>query len=262
MAFQYVPGALSHLYQSMSPAERAPINQQVDEAFRKKTGISRKLDWNKPQDKPHARVWLTIRDLVVAKNQIAKLQRRMADLSAQHEARIRQFAKEQARLLASGAARNGLPANFQEPLTGTLLETAHAAAEAMEFSECTGIWEYMLGELSATDVTATNAVLGPLTNLLGGLYAIGHAHEAGERGAERNAFKWGFAAILAAMAEGRDWNGDLPGGTELAIQQARGRNAAIRMVRAMGPEVGREFVKRYQGYNGKATALADLGGYD
>src|SRR5581483_3812926 len=91
---RYVPGKLSHAYQRMSSAEQSLIDRQVDELFRKKTGVSAMLDWNHVRDRPHARVWLRIRDAVVAKYLFAKTPKLRVDISPAHEAEIRAKAQE------------------------------------------------------------------------------------------------------------------------------------------------------------------------
>jgi hypothetical protein len=259
---KYIPGSLSTTYQSLPPAERALIDKQVDEMFRQRTGITRKLDWNSAQDKPHARTWLIFRDLVVARHVLAKIEKKMADLTLQHEQMLKTLAEQYAGTLA--ASTPGLPGTMEESMTGTCFEVAHLVTLAFEGTELGGIWEVMVGLEAAEGLTLVmSGFLAPLANLLAGLYAIGEANEAGQRGAERNAFKWGFSATIAAMANGgSDWNPTLPQNTIWGHQQTRGRNNAIRMVKKMGSEFGLEFLKRYEGPDGKKKILSDLGGYD
>ena len=155
------------------------------------------------------------------------------------------------------------PPQQGEPLSGQLIEVSHLAIEAFDLVELTGLWPLVLGEHLAHGATlVVTGVIGPFVNLLGGLYAIGHASHARQRRAERNAFKWGFVESIAAMARGTDWRPNLPQDTPWGYQQARGRNAAIRLVRMMGQRVGAEFLKRCEGPAGKATILSDFGGYD
>jgi hypothetical protein len=263
MTYKYVPGMLSHLYQNLPASERSDVDQQVDALFQKETGITAKLDWNDRKDRPQARVWLTMRDVVIGKRFLAKIQNVKSDFNLQHEYRIRALAQDFQKKLSGSLERRGLPAVHGEPLTGKLIEGSHLAIEAFDMVELTDLWPLVLGEHLAHGATLyLSGVVGPFVNLIGGLYAIGHANEAGQRGAERNAFKWGFAESVASMAEGTDWAPTLSVNTPWGRQQARGRNAAIRMVREMGQDVGKEFLQRYKGPNGKATILLDLGGYD
>jgi hypothetical protein len=64
------------------------------------------------------------------------------------------------------------------------------------------------------------------------------------------------------MANGGDWSGADSKSTTEGQMQFRGRNAAVRMVREMGPEVGKRFLARYAGPFGKDVAVKDLGGYE
>ena len=60
MSTIYVPGEWSRQYNRLPPADRAAVADQVDEMFRKKTGITRRLDPAK--DRELMRTWLRIRD--------------------------------------------------------------------------------------------------------------------------------------------------------------------------------------------------------
>jgi hypothetical protein len=263
MAYKYIPGTLSHLYQNLPPLERSPIDRQVDELFRKETGITAKLDWNNVKDRPQVRLWLTIRDVVIAKYFLGKINKLQARLTLHHEIMIRSLAENYRKGLSESLESRGMLEAHGGTLEGKLIEGSHLAVEAFDIAELADVWPLVLGEHLAHGATLyLSGVIGPFVTLIGGLYAIGHAHQAGERGAERNAFKWGFAETIASMAEGRDWDPTLPQSTPWGLQQARGRNAAIRMVKLMGRDVGTEFLRRYEGPTGKATILSDLGGYD
>jgi hypothetical protein len=74
--------------------------------------------------------------------------------------------------------------------------------------------------------------------------------------------RWGFAATLSAMAEGQQWTPTLPRTIEEGYRQREGRNFAIRFIRGIGPDAGREFLRKYEGPQGFAQALADTGGYE
>jgi hypothetical protein len=62
----YIPTDMSRMYWRLSPVERAEVNTKADEVFRSETGVTRKLDWDNPRDRPCARRWLRIRDEVMA----------------------------------------------------------------------------------------------------------------------------------------------------------------------------------------------------
>ena len=254
---------LSHLYQNLPPFERGPIDREVDAMFRKETGYAAKLDWQNVRDKPHARTWLRIRDVVVGRYFLAKVRKLSADYSQNREQQVRYLAQTYQSNLAEEATKRGLPELEHGSLAGKIIETGHLAVEAFEISELAGVWEVMLGAHMAHTLTGVVGIyVAPLVNLAGGLYAIGHANEAGQRGAERNAFKWGFGETLAAMSDGRDWRPTLSRDTPWGEQQARGRAAAIRLLREMGKDVGLKFLQKYKGIAGKANALNDLGNYD
>jgi hypothetical protein len=65
----YIPGEMARRYGALSPEARAKVNEEVDRRFRKETGVTRKLDWNNPADRPLARRWLRIRDEVMAERE-------------------------------------------------------------------------------------------------------------------------------------------------------------------------------------------------
>jgi hypothetical protein len=276
----------AHLYQQLSLMDRLEVDEEVDKRFRHKTGITTKLDWANQKDRPNARIWLRLRDVVIAKHLLMKKRRSRASSILHKEALIRAMA-QQAKIsaavervyitstadryqdsLADGAEGRGMPSVEKESGWGKFIEVVHAAASTFETAEPTELWVWLLGEHAAASASlGISGLVGPVFNLLGGLLAIGHANEAGQRGAERNSFKWGFAATIAAMANGRndyetDWRPDLPLNTAWGRQQMRGRNAAIRMIKEMGRDVAMNFLQRYQGREGRARMLQDLGGYD
>lgn len=67
---KYKPSKMSEAYWKLSQAERAKVNKEVDRIFREETGVTRRLDWNDPKDRPLARRWLRIRDTVMEKHLI------------------------------------------------------------------------------------------------------------------------------------------------------------------------------------------------
>lgn len=63
----YVPGKESQQYWKLPATERKQVNTDVNQVFRGETGITRRLEWNRPKDRPLARHWLRIRDSVMTK---------------------------------------------------------------------------------------------------------------------------------------------------------------------------------------------------
>jgi hypothetical protein len=61
----YKPGYMAAEYNRLSPHTRAAVNTEVDNRFRKQTGVMRKLDHNAPSDRAYVRDWLRIRDEVM-----------------------------------------------------------------------------------------------------------------------------------------------------------------------------------------------------
>lgn len=64
---RYVPGGASRAYAELSPEERAAVNEETDRRFKEETGVTRRLDWDDPKDRPMVRRWLRLRDQVMAK---------------------------------------------------------------------------------------------------------------------------------------------------------------------------------------------------
>jgi hypothetical protein len=254
---------LSHLYQTMSVVDRPAIDREVDHLFVQQTGITAKLDWSKVSDRPQARAWLRIRDVVVAKFILKRASPDPKVLNDIYEKQVEYEAWKAQSNLAAEVKERGLPEEHEEPLWGKIVEVGHLATEAFDVIELADLWPLVLGAHAAHAATLyVTGILAPFMNLLGGLYAIGHANEAGQRGAERNAFKWGFASTIARMAAGKDWQPSLPTNTAWGHQQLRGRNAAVRLLKEMGKDVGLKFLQRYTGGGGKAKVLEDMGGYD
>jgi hypothetical protein len=246
----------------MPGSERAQVDKEVDQAFQTETGIKSKLDWHNPKDRKFVRLWLAIRDVVIAKRFQARVDALRSRMDNLHERRMQSLVKEQQYRLSDELIARGLPPAYEDPVWGEVLEVVHLAVEVLHDAEFTGLWEAILPEAAAETLGGGLMIAGSVLAPIAGLYAIGHAHAAGQRGAERNAFKWGFAETVAAMAEGDDWHPSLPRNTILGYQQGRGRNAAIHMIMAMGREVGLRFLTRYADPNGKAKILADMGGYE
>lgn len=262
MTYQYMPGVLSHLYQGMPSSERAEVDSEVDRLFRQETRVTAKLDWNNVKDRPQARYWLTIRDVAVAKRYLRKVGRLRSQLHLSQELNISALAQSHQNNLPNELRQRGMLPPHADPLWGKFLEVTHLAIEAFHYGELADLWPAVVGAEAAEVAGVVSLIIGPFVAILGGLYAIGHANEAGQRAAERNAFKWGFADTIAAMAEGKDWHPSLSQITTWGHQQARGRNGAIQMVKGMGRDVGLKFLRRYEGHNGKETILADMGGYE
>jgi hypothetical protein len=65
-AATYASGDLSQRYQGLPPAEREKVRDEVNRKFQEETGVTRRLDWTNPKDRPLARRWLRIRDWVMA----------------------------------------------------------------------------------------------------------------------------------------------------------------------------------------------------
>jgi hypothetical protein len=61
----YVSGTESQRYWKLPEGARQQVNQEANRRFREETGIARKLDANKPADRPLSRHWLRIRDSVM-----------------------------------------------------------------------------------------------------------------------------------------------------------------------------------------------------
>ncbi len=113
------------------------------------------------------------------------------------------------------------------------------------------------GAGGAAAVAGLNAAGG----ILMGLIQIGKMNALGRELSVRNAWKDGFSATLAAMAENRDWTPTLGPLSENGRAQMLGRNAAVIMVKEMGVDAGSAFLTRYEGPNGRDIALKDIGGY-
>jgi hypothetical protein len=250
--YRYHPGALSHLYQKMSAAERSSIDREVDAAFQKETGRTRKLDWNHANDRPEARLWLLMRDQAVARFYLSRLQKVRAASATKMANYFQDHLKDE-------AEERGLPEAEREGASFASMQAAHIAVEVLDGAGFGGLWEALEIEGAAE---LTLGLVGPLLTLAAGLAEIGEKHASGRKVSERNGFRYGFAATLHAMANGGDWSGADSTSTTEGQMQFRGRNAAVRMVREMGPEIGKRFLARYAGPFGKDVAVKDLGGYE
>ena len=62
MTAPYTPGPMAKAYWEATPEVRARVNAATDERFADLTGITRKLNFDDPHDKPAARMWLRLRD--------------------------------------------------------------------------------------------------------------------------------------------------------------------------------------------------------
>jgi hypothetical protein len=79
---------------------------------------------------------------------------------------------------------------------------------------------------------------------------------------QRAAYKTGLARTLSEAASGNVWQPTLPETIAEGQQQRRGRKFALHALKEMGADVGQEFLRRYEGHEGFATALGDFGGYE
>lgn len=159
--------------------------------------------------------------------------------------------------LKDEAGERGLPEADREGAVFAGIQAAHIAAEVLDNIGEAGLWEYLEVEGAAH---LTLGLIGPLLTLSAGLAEIGEKHASGRNVSERNCFRYGFAATLHAVANGGDWSGADSTAAIEGQRQFRGRNAAVRMVREMGPE------DRKKGSGalrfGKDVAVKDLGGYE
>lgn len=62
----YTPGEMSRAYWSLPAEERAKVNAEVDRRFQAETGVTRQLDPHNPADTALVRLWLRLRDAVMA----------------------------------------------------------------------------------------------------------------------------------------------------------------------------------------------------
>jgi len=56
----YIPGVWSARYHRLNPSKKGIVNHRADVIFRKRTGLTRKINWKK--EMTHVRTWLRIRD--------------------------------------------------------------------------------------------------------------------------------------------------------------------------------------------------------
>ncbi len=260
--YRYHPGMLSFFYQNMSPADRSSIDRQVDEEFRKETGRTTKLDWNREKDRPEARRWLKMRDFAVLRLYLSRQKMRRAECRIAHEKYISDAVAYFQSHLQVAAEEAGLPRVEPESKGFIGLQVAHIAVEALDTLGEVGLWEVIVSEASVEFAAALGTAASGAVALLASMAEIGQKHVSGRNVSERNCFRYGFAATLHAMANGGDWSGGDSTATIEGQMQFRGRNAAVRMVKEMGPTIGTRFVERYAGPNGKDVAIRDLGGYE
>jgi hypothetical protein len=170
------------------------------------------------------------------------------DISRKQTVELQQTDREQFERELRGAVPAVRPTSAFDPI-GELVSAVGALNTAGELA----------GEWAAPTVGPALLVPGLLLKILG---EIDKANKAGRTLAQRNAFKWGWASTMAALAEGQDWVPTLPSTIFEGYRQRQGRNAALRAIKAMGPDTGTAFLRRYVGNNGFAQALTDLGGYE
>jgi hypothetical protein len=260
--YRYHPGMLSFFYQNMSPADRSSIDSEVDEEFRKETGRTTKLDWNQAKDRPEARRWLKMRDFAVLRFYLARQKMRRAECRIAHEKYVSDSVGYYQSHLQVASEQAGLPKAEPQSKGFLGLQTAHIAAEFLDGAGELGLWKLIVSDASVEFVALLGTGASGALAILASMAEMGENHVSGRNVSERNCFRYGFAAKLHAMAIG----GDCPGGDSTATiegqMQFRGRNAAVRMVKEMGAEIGKRFLVRYAGPNGNDVAIRDLGGYE
>lgn len=62
---RYTPGPEAAEYQRLSDMDRQSVDLETNALFMRETGIARPLDWRATVDKPLARRWVTLRDVVM-----------------------------------------------------------------------------------------------------------------------------------------------------------------------------------------------------
>lgn len=255
--FPYLPNRHpeSRAYGALPPVERARVAKIVDRIFKEGTGIVRKLDEKDPKDRPWIRIWLTLRDHIMALRSDNPNIVRAEEASKRADAAGTLPLEEplNIQLTEEELRRLGLPAPHHDPLLGKIVKVAGVFSHALEAGEMVELWS----------LPSVAPIALPLVGLLGTLYEIGEANELGNSAAMRNAWKFGFAATIAAMAKGQNWTSKnkhalYPFTALLGYQETRGRNAAIQLVKKMGSRVGLRFLKRYE-VGGIAQVMRDLG---
>ena len=245
----------------MSPAERSSIDRQVDTELVKETGRKTKLDWNHPKDRPDARSWLRIRDFAVLRACLSRQKMQRAQDRIAHEKYVSDSVTYDQNHLKQAAEEGGLPEAEHESAGFIATQVVHIAVEALHGAGEAGLWEVIAPAAPEVAGAAATVAAGALT-LAAGMLEIGESRASGRNVSERNCFRYGFAAVLHAMANGGDWSPADSMGTIEGQMQFRGRNAAVRMVKEMGPTIGTRFLARYTGPSGKDVAVRDLGGYE
>ena len=203
------------------------------------------------------RQWLLIRDAVVSwylynkmlqDSQVRGLEQQI--VSGIQRENVRQEAlddaKELRRLpneLSEKVERSGLPELEPETISGRRIQQLHIGHEAFEGLE---IFADLLPHAAHHIVEAigpyAGAVAMPLA-VLAGLLEVGEAHEAGNRDAERNAYRYGFACALVYD----HIHNQLPSRSVLGEKQLLGQQAANRMLYGLKPGVRDKFLQLYRG---------------
>jgi hypothetical protein len=273
----YHPGQLSHEYWKLAPPLRQQLNDLADILFAKKTGVERKIDEHNPADRMLLRQWLLIRDAVMSWYLYNKLLRddharelgqqieagmqreRLREEEARSEAEARRLGRD----LAEYVEHSGLPEKVDGSLLNTILQAAHTIHFCYDLIEALEIMDKLLPHslhLLEFPLTVVGAVLGMPLAVVAGLSEIAEENEAGDRDAERNAFRYGFASELVY---GRIRN-SLPSNWILGRKQLLGQRAAQVLLQSLKPNVREKFLAAYQGperHAGEniAKALHDVG---
>ena len=267
----YRPGLYSVAYQELNAPLRRKLDGFIDTVFVTKTGVRRKLDERSHADRVLVRQWLLIRDAVMAWYQYNKIlsddnarglhQRIEARIAWEHKrdqaaAAARDAQRERSQLQES-VKRGGLPEQLHASTIFSVFQVSHVAVNFVELIELAGLVPHALH--AAAESVGFAAM--PLA-VVAGLMEVGEAREAGDREAERNAFRLGFASQLVY---GRVINA-LPSESILGRRQVFGQKAASRLLDSMRPDVRASFLDVYRGQQKSAgenldRALHDVGAH-
>jgi hypothetical protein len=261
----YVPGAMSRVYQKYSNDKRQKIAQRTDEIFKLKTGFDGKIDDKKPEHRPFMRQWLIIRDMVVLKDLFDTMTQEIRKGEAQRLEKELAEELEEARKddvalrkrLSREAEERGLPPELPHGLGGKLWKLG---GMIVDISHVAHLFEV---EVLAGAGAVGGGILmgvGGLVSLLALLHEIGEAHEIGDNQAERRAFLHGFASFLV---HGEIKNG-LGANDNLGRKQLQGELAAKEMLRGVPEKTRNRFLEFYRGpqrwpNENMDRALRDLG---
>ena len=253
----YRPGQYSVMYHALGPGIRKRIADAVDELFVEKTDVKRKLNPHDIRDRVLMRQWLLIRDAVMATYQYHQLlgRERQQNVAAKLEAELTR------KILPKVAEDLGIPKPLPSSALNTIAQVSHIIhmnSELLEMTEFLGENVEILPEI--VEGLPLSAAVGMPLAVVAGLMEIAEAHELGDREAERNAFRHGFACRLVY---GQLRNA-LPANTDLGEKQRLGDRAAQKLLDSLGPKLIGHFLAPYRGrqsYVGENLnrALHDLG---